>query len=64
VAVIEPTVDDIGRKVIYRERGDHPGRKVEEGVITRVTPLYVFVRYGTSAHSAATDRADLEFTNS
>lgn len=58
---INPTPRDIGRKVIYRERGDFPGRKIEEGVITSYNDSVVFVRYGTSATSAATDRADLDW---
>jgi hypothetical protein len=59
--MIEPTEADIGRKVVYRERGDFPGRKVEEGVITSFNPRVVFVRYGASVTSAATDRDDLEW---
>jgi hypothetical protein len=32
--MIQPTPQDVGRHVIYRERGDFPGRKVEAGVLT------------------------------
>jgi hypothetical protein len=58
--MINPTADDIGRSVIYREPGDFPGRKVEAGVITSVNEKYVFVRYG-GVTSAATRREDLEW---
>lgn len=50
----------IGAKVVYRAphvRRDEPG---EEGVITSVNQTMVFVRYGSSAFSAATFPADLE----
>lgn len=59
--MIEPTREDIGRKVIYRERGTAGDRKVEEGVITSFNKEMVFVRYGTGAGSAATLRRDLEW---
>ncbi len=59
--MIEPTAKDIGRKVVYREPGDFPGRKIEEGVITSYNALFVFVRYGASSSSAATNREDLEW---
>jgi len=58
--MIEPKPTDIGRKVIYREHGDFPGRKVEEGMITSFNASYVFVRYAGIA-SAATLREDLEW---
>jgi len=58
--MIQPTPEDIGRKVIYRERGDFPGRKIEEGVLTSFNTKYAFVRYG-GVMSAATDFADLEW---
>ena len=58
--MIIPTQADIGRKVIYRERGDHAGRKVEEGILTSFNESYAFVRYG-GVTSAATDYADLEW---
>ena len=59
--MIEPTKDDIGRKVVYREHGDFPGRKIEEGVVTSFNGSVVFVRYGASTTSAATAREDLEW---
>jgi len=58
--MIEPKPTDIGRKVIYREHGDFPGRKVEEGIITSFNASYVFVRYA-GITSAATLREDLEW---
>jgi hypothetical protein len=53
--MITPTHDDIGRKVVYRE--------IEEGVITSFNDLYVFVRYGSSTTSAATNPSDLEWSH-
>ena len=58
---ITPTPSDIGRKVIYRERGTHAGRKVEEGVLTSYSALVAFVRYGTGTTSAATNPQYLEW---
>jgi hypothetical protein len=60
--VIQPTENDIGRHVIYREHGDFPGRKVEEGILTSFNQLYAFVRYG-GCTSAATNFADLEWSH-
>lgn len=54
------TKSDIGRTVIYREPIDHPGRKVERGVISSFNDSYVFVRY-RGITSAATRREDLEW---
>jgi hypothetical protein len=60
--MIEPTEKDIGRKVVYT--GDRsPGGELEEGVITGINAACVLVRYGQSAHSQATYREDLEWTN-
>jgi hypothetical protein len=61
--MIEPTPEDIGRGVVYRERGDFPGRKVEQGVITSFNSTVVFVRYGSNTGSAATARDDLEWVS-
>lgn len=60
--MIEPTANDIGRMVIYRDFG---GRgKIEEGVITSFNDSYVFVRYGgNGTTSAATARGDLEWSH-
>lgn len=59
--MIDPTKDDIGRKVVYRDLG---GRgKIEEGVITSFNDHYVFVRYGGNTTSAATNRNDLEWSH-
>jgi hypothetical protein len=60
---INPTAEDIGRKVIYRERGTHLGRKIQEGTLTAFNDHYAFVRYGAGITSAATDFADLEWSN-
>jgi hypothetical protein len=51
--MIHPTVNDIGRKVVYRED--------ETGEITSFTDKVVFVRYGNDLHSKATRREDLEW---
>ena len=56
----QPTEADIGRKVVYRERGDFPGKKVEEGVLTWFNGAHAFVRY-SGVSSAAIDFADLEW---
>jgi len=53
--MIEPTKDDIGRRVVYRL---HCGLK-EVGVITSFNDHCVFVRYGGDLHSKATRREDL-----
>lgn len=58
--MIDPSRDDIGSKVVYT--GNRcPGGKREEGIITSFNDLVVFVRYGGSATSQATNRADLEW---
>lgn len=57
---IKPTSDDIGRRVVYRERGDFPGKKIEEGTLTSFNERYAFVRFN-GVTSAATDFADLEW---
>jgi hypothetical protein len=58
--VIEPTLADIGRKVIYRDLGL---RKIEEGTISSISAAYVFVRYGSGSTAAATRRQDLEWSH-
>ena len=58
--MIDPTKDDIGRKVAYTGNR-YPGGKIEEGVITSFNDHSVFVRYGADLGSKATSREDLEF---
>jgi len=58
--MIEPTADDIGRKVVYTSNR-YPGGELEEGVITSFNRRFVFVRYGSQVGSKATDRHDLEW---
>lgn len=53
------TQGDIGRRVVYREPIDHPGRKVETGVVSSFNQHYVFVRYRGGLTAAATRREDL-----
>ena len=48
----------IGDGVIYVPRGSS-AEAAEEGTITSVSGKWVFVRYGSSRQSAATDPADL-----
>ena len=56
--MIEPTPNDIGRKVIYTSgHGEQ-----EEGVITSLNNYFVFVRYGANVQSMATHREDLQWT--
>jgi hypothetical protein len=57
--MIDPTLDDIGRKVVYRAR--NPKAEPEEGVITSFNETCVFVRYGADVHSKGTSRRDLEW---
>jgi hypothetical protein len=57
--MIKPTVEDVGRMVIYRDMG---AGKIEEGAITSFNDHYVFVRY-RGITSAATRREDLEWSN-
>ena len=59
--MIDPIVDDIGRKVIYRTRIFTV--EPQEGVITSFNETCVFVRYGSDVHSKGTDRHDLEWVN-
>lgn len=62
--MIDPTRDDIGRRVVYRP---FPGAVCEEGTITDIPALirvlYVFVRYGNDTHSEATRVAHLEWVS-
>lgn len=58
--MIDPTEEDVGRKVVYRDRS---GSKVEEGVITSFNATFVFVRYGSQTTSAGTRREDLEWVS-
>ena len=71
--MIEPTQEDIGRRVVYTgnrypggqldsiERGCLIG--VEYGVIKIVTPYTVFVTYEGEGHSKGTRREDLEWAD-
>ena len=54
--MIEPTLADIGRRVIYRSPG---GETVEQGTITSFNEQFVFVRSRNAGPtSAATRRED------
>lgn len=56
--MIEPTREDIGRRVVYRSRCGHI---VEQGVITGFNERVVWVRYGDGSAAAATFHEDLEW---
>ena len=58
--MIDPTVDDVGRSVLYTGNR-YPGGKPEKGVITSFNDHSVFVRYGSDVHSKGTARDDLEW---
>jgi hypothetical protein len=67
--MIEPTQDDIGRRVIY----DVPGQQATAGTITHVGNHYVFVifeiwdrktkKWNPGVLASATDPAELSFVN-
>jgi hypothetical protein len=56
--MIEPKENDIGRKVVYRDRY---GWKVEEGVITSFNDTNVFIRFGDDTGSKGTQRENLDW---
>lgn len=51
--------DRIGQKVVYRAPHVSPDRPGEEGVITSVGDIWVYVRFGADAHSKATHPSQL-----
>ncbi len=56
--MIDPTKDDVGRKVVYTGNYNGP---LEEGVITSFNDHCVFVRYGSQVTSRASSRVDLRW---
>lgn len=56
--MIEPTVNDIGRRVVFRDRAIG---LVEEGTVESYNPRYVWVKYDGDPVSKATRRQDLEW---
>ena len=58
--MIEPTFDDIGRRVVYTGNR-YPGGRLEHGRITGLTALGVFVRYDGDRQAKSTKREDLEW---
>jgi hypothetical protein len=56
--------DLIGKAVIYRPDDDGSykptARRAEQGIVTSVNDVWVFVRYGSDHHSKATAPRDLE----
>ena len=55
--MIEPTQNDIGRKVVYTGNR-FPGGQREEGVIKSFNARAVFVRYGADEDAKATARRE------
>ena len=56
--MIEPTKDDIGRKVFYSDfKGD-----LEHGVISSFNDDYIFVKYEGRYNTQATSREDLSWS--
>jgi hypothetical protein len=62
--MIEPTLDDIGRRVVYIG-AKYTGGRLDRGIITSFNEHLVFVRYGGKAGttSAGTCRKDLEWAD-
>lgn len=56
---IDEAREHIGNKVVYRAAHVPVDSPVEEGVITSVNSIMVFVRYGSDAHSKATYPSDI-----
>ena len=56
---INPTVEDIGRGVVYQ--AGHPGAKPEQGTIVRFNDHAVFVHYQGDMHPKATSHCDLRW---
>jgi hypothetical protein len=60
--MIEPTFDDIGRRVIYTGNR-YPGGRLEYGKITGLSASSVFVRYEHDKHAKSTAPEDLEWND-
>jgi hypothetical protein len=56
--MIDPTPDDIGRRVIYQP--NHQGL-LEYGEITSYNSTFVFVKFNYTEHGIACRRENLEF---
>ena len=54
--MIDPTAEDIGRKVVYTK-----GPSIEVGTIKSFSDAWVFVRYHEGDTAAATSRKDLDW---
>lgn len=66
--MIEPTFEDVGRRVAYWPTRRTWGSALsvgppEEGTITSMNEKHVFVRYGADVNSKATRREDLEWVD-
>lgn len=58
--MIKPTKEDIGRAVVYRAR---PDSEPEQGTITAISEVFVFVRYNSGVNGIATLRRNLEWVS-
>ena len=58
--MIEPTRDDIGKRVYYKQPWMKPS-DYEYGTITGINDSFVFVRYGSDVQAKSTCRKDLFF---
>lgn len=58
---LEEARSNIGKKVIYTPFKDCSYKDKEEGIITSVNKVNVFVRYGSDVNSKATNPEDLSF---
>jgi hypothetical protein len=58
--MIEPTLADINRRVVYTGNR-YVGGKPERGVIEGFNHWVVFVRYGAMPNAMGTSREDLEW---
>jgi len=56
--MIEPTKNDIGRKVLRIDRGR---KTIEEGVLVAFISSYAFIRYGSEVGSKASHFCDVEW---
>jgi hypothetical protein len=62
--MIKPREDDIGKRVIYREPNNYPGRKTEVGILSSFNNQFAFVIYHPGSTPKATRFEDLEWDTS
>jgi hypothetical protein len=56
--MIEPTMKDVGRQVVYKQAWMQP-KDYEHGIVTGFNEHFVFVRYGSETQAKSTKREDL-----